>query len=327
MHLRLEAIPEAFPIAGRFVISRGAKTEAQVIRVTLLHGYNAGHGECVPYGRYGETIQSVLEQIEAVRPTIEAGCDRADLKSFLPAGAARNAIDCALWDLAAKISGTPAFQTAGTGRLNSVVTAYTLSLGTPEEMGSAARAASHRPLLKIKVGGAGDLERLAAVRAGAPYSAIIVDANEGWTDENIELNMERAAELGVVLIEQPLAADKDSILARIAHPVSICADESVHKADDLAALADRYDAVNIKLDKSGGLTEALEMQRIADGLGLDVMIGCMVGTSLAMAPALILAQTAKFVDLDGPLLLARDRVPGLRYDGSNVFPPLPELWG
>ena len=327
MHLQLEAIPEAFPIAGRFVISRGAKTEALVVRVSLSDGVNAGHGECVPYARYGETIQSVLEQIEAVKPRILAGCSRAELQSVMAAGAARNAIDCALWDLEAKSSGISLFkEAAGTGSLG-VVTAYTLSLGTPEEMGVAARAASHRPLLKIKVGGEGDLERLAAVRKGAPDAAIIVDANEGWNNGNIETNMAAAAALGVILIEQPLPAGRDDILSRIAHPVSICADESVHTAMDLASLADRYDAVNIKLDKAGGLTEALEMQRIADGLGLDVMIGCMVGTSLAMAPALMLAQTAKYVDLDGPLLLAKDRQPGLRYDGSIVYPPLPELWG
>ncbi len=327
MHLHLEAIPEAFPIAGRFVISRGAKTEAHVIRVTLRSGVNAGHGECVPYGRYGETIQSVLGQIELIKAQIEAGCSRAELQSAMPAGAARNAIDCALWDLEAKISGIPAFAAIGAGNLADVVTAYTLSLGTPDEMGAAARAASYRPLLKIKVGGDRDIDRLAAVRLGAPNSAIIVDANEGWTNENIVSNMAAAAALGVVLIEQPLPVGQDGILSRIAHPVSICADESVHETSDLAALADRYDAVNIKLDKSGGLTEALEMQRTANRLGLDVMIGCMVGTSLAMAPALMLARTAKYVDLDGPLLLAKDRQPGLRYEGSTVFPPLPELWG
>lgn len=327
MHLRLEAIPEAFPIAGRFVISRGSKTEAHVIRVVLRKGIHSGQGECVPYGRYGETIQSVLDQIEAARQFIESGGDLAGLQYAMSPGAARNAIDCALWDLTAKSTGVPAFQTAEIPTPHNVVTAYTLSLGTPEEMGTAARAAAHRPLLKIKVGGEGDLERLAAVRKGAPDSAIIVDANEGWTDSNIETNMAAAAALGVVLIEQPLPAGKDEILSRIERPVAICADESVHQSKDLAALANRYDAVNIKLDKSGGLTEALEMQRVANGLGLEVMIGCMVGTSLAMAPALILAQTAKYVDLDGPLLLAKDREPGLRYDGSIVFPPQPELWG
>jgi L-alanine-DL-glutamate epimerase-like enolase superfamily enzyme len=327
MHLHLEAIPEAFPIAGRFVISRGSKTEAHVIRVVLGNGIHSGQGECVPYGRYGETIQSVLDQIEAARQFIESGCDLSALQSAMPPGAARNAVDCALWDLKAKSTGVPAFQTAKISSPHSAVTAYTLSLGTPEEMGAAARAAAHRPLLKIKVGGEGDLERLEAVRKGAPNSAIIVDANEGWTDANVEQNMAAAAALGVVLIEQPLPAGRDDILSRIDHPVSICADESVHQSADLAALADRYDAVNIKLDKSGGLTEALEMQRVANRLGLDVMIGCMVGTSLAMAPALVLAQTAKFVDLDGPLLLAKDREPGLRYEGSNVFPPQPDLWG
>ncbi len=327
MHLQLEAIPEAFPIAGRFVISRGAKTEAQVIRVVLRKGGYLGQGECVPYGRYGETIESVLRQIEAAKHLVEHGLSRAELQSAMPAGAGRNAIDCALWDLEAKISGIPAFTAAKAAHPKSVVTAYTLSLGTPGEMGAAARAASRRPLLKIKVGGDGDLERLAAVRAGAPDSAIIVDANEGWNERNIETNMAAAAALGVVLIEQPLPAGKDEILSRIAHPVSVCADESVHQSKDLALLADRYDAVNIKLDKAGGLTEALEMQHCANALGLDVMVGCMVGTSLAMAPALILAQTAKFVDLDGPLLLARDREPGLHFERSTVFAPQPELWG
>lgn len=327
MLLRLEAIPETFPIAGRFVISRGAKTEAAVVRVILRADGQSGHGECVPYGRYGETIDSVLRQIEDMRALVEGGGGREALRKAMPAGAARNAIDCALWDLEAKLSGTPAFTAAGILTPQPVVTAYTLSLGTPAEMGAAAQAASHRPLLKIKVGGEGDLERLAAVREGAPSAAIIVDANEGWTEQNLEANMAAAAALGVTLIEQPLPAGQDALLAHVAHPVTICADESVHQLKDLAALADRYDAINIKLDKSGGLTEALDMQKKAEELGLAVMAGCMVGTSLAMAPALILAQSARYVDLDGPLLLARDRDPGLSYEGSTVYPPLPALWG
>ena len=327
MQIKLEAIPEAFPIEGRFVISRGAKTEAHVIRIVLTWGEHIGQGECVPYGRYGETVETVLAQIAQVKALIESGTSREALRSAMPAGAARNAIDCALWDLEAKRSGIPAFVSAGIIDPMPVLTAYTLSMGTPEEMGAAAQVASGRPLLKIKVGGEGDLQRLAAVRAGAPNTRIIVDANEGWNDDNVEANLKACAKLGVVLVEQPLPANKDSLLASINHPVQICADESVHQSADLAALAGRYDAVNIKLDKAGGLTEALEMNRIARANGLGVMIGCMVGTSLAMAPALVLAQSADFVDLDGPLLLARDRSPGLTYEGSLVYPPTGSLWG
>lgn len=327
MQISLEAIPEAFPIAGRFVISRGAKTQAQVVRAILACNGHLGQGECVPYARYGETIESVMAQIEQFRGLIEAGADRAAIRVAMPAGAARNAIDCALWDLEAKLTGTSAFERAGIGKLLPVETAFTLSLGTPEEMGAAARQASSRPVLKIKVGGDGDTERLAAVREGAPDSRIIVDANEGWTHETIEANFAACSKYGVSLIEQPLPAGKDTLLASIDHPVPVCADESVHTAKDLAQLADRYDAVNIKLDKAGGLTEALEMNRVARSLGLKVMIGCMVGTSLGMAPALAIAQTADFVDLDGPLLLAQDREPGLTYIGSQIMPPSPALWG
>lgn len=327
MQIRLEAIPEAFPIAGRFVISRGAKTEAHVIRVILTDAIHTGHGECVPYGRYGETIESVLAEIGHYKDIISNGADRLAVNQAMPAGAARNAVDCALWDLEAKRTGISAFKTAGFAPLRPVVTAYTLSLGTPDEMGAAARAASARPVLKIKVGGDGDIERLAAVRGGAPDARIIVDANEGWTDSTIEANLAACHAYGVALVEQPLPAGKDAILDTIEHPVPVCADESVHTSKDLAALADRYDAVNIKLDKAGGLTEALEMNRIARSLGLKVMIGCMVGTSLGMAPALAIAQTADFIDLDGPLLLARDRMPGLTYNGSEIMPPSPDLWG
>lgn len=327
MQMRLEAIPEAFPIAGRFVISRGAKTEAHVIRVTVTQGAHAGQGECVPYGRYGETIESVLAEINRHRVLVESGIGRLAVNEQMPAGAARNAIDCALWDLEAKRTGTSAFESAGAAPMKPVMTAYTLSLGTPDEMGAAARAASGRPMLKIKVGGVGDIDRLAAVRSGAPDALIIVDANEGWNDRTIEANLQACKKFGVALVEQPLPAGKDAILSAIKHPVPVCADESVHTSNDLAALADRYDAVNIKLDKAGGLTEALEMSRVARSIGLKVMIGCMVGTSLGMAPALAIAQTADFIDLDGPLLLARDRTPGLIYEGSLILPPPAVLWG
>ena len=327
MNIKLQAIVESFPIAGKFVISRGSKTEANVVRVVLEDGHHAGTGECVPYARYGESVESVLSQIEAARSSIESGLTIESLQIQMPAGAARNAIDCALWDLAAKRSGIAAFISAGYPHLKPVTTAYTLSLGTPDEMAAAAKASAHRPLLKIKVGGADDMERLRAVAMSAPNSRIIVDANEGWSEQNVEENLHLAASLGVVLIEQPLPAGQDSILSKIAHPVAICADESVHQSADLASLADRYDAVNIKLDKSGGLTEAIKMHRLARQTGMKIMVGCMVGTSLAMAPALILAQDADFVDLDGPLLLARDREPGLIYNGSIVSPPTTALWG
>jgi L-Ala-D/L-Glu epimerase len=245
----------------------------------------------------------------------------------MPAGAARNAVDCALWDLEAKRTGASAFKGAGVALMKPVVTAFTLSLGTPDEMGAAARAANARPVLKIKVGGEGDIERLAAVRAGAPDARIIVDANEGWNDDTVAANLQACKKFGVALVEQPLPANNDAILSSIDHPVPVCADESVHTSKDLAALADRYDAVNIKLDKAGGLTEALEMNRVARSIGLKVMIGCMVGTSLGMAPALAIAQSADFIDLDGPLLLARDRMPGLTYEGSLILPPPTGLWG
>jgi len=318
---------ESFPIAGTFTISRGSKTEAGVVTCTIRQGDNAGRGECVPYRRYGETMEGVVAAIEAMRPDIERGMDRAGLLQAMPAGAARNAIDCALWDLEAKASGI-----AVSGRLGLVPapleTAYTLSLGTPEAMAAQARENAARPLLKVKIGGGdGDIERVRAVRQAAPASRLILDANEGWTPDTIVANLAAAAELGVALVEQPLPAGKDGLLGGIAHPVPICADESVHEAKDLAALAGLYDAVNIKLDKAGGLTEALRLRDEARRRGFAVMVGCMVGTSLAMAPAVLLAQGAEYVDLDGPLLLARDREPALAYEGSIVSPPQRALWG
>jgi L-Ala-D/L-Glu epimerase len=327
MTFAVEIFEEEFPIAGSFVISRGAKTSAAVVRVVLSNGPYRGHGECVPYARYGESIQSVVAQIELARPALVQGLTRSALMRVMPAGAARNAVDCALWDLEAKQLKTTAFQMAGVETNGPVTTAFTLSMGTPQSMSAAARAAAHRPLLKIKVGGAGDMERLRAVREAAPNSKIIVDANEGWTSANVAENLDLCLQLGVTMVEQPLPADQDAILAAIDHPVLIFADESVHQSTDLAMLKGRYDGVNIKLDKAGGLTEALKMHEIAKGIALQTMIGCMVGSSLAMAPALILAQTADFVDLDGPLLLARDREPGLHYEGSLVYPPDRTLWG
>ncbi|MEO5322693.1 dipeptide epimerase [Mesorhizobium sp. CC13] len=323
----LSVAAESFPIAGTFTISRGSKTEADVITCTIAESGRLGRGECVPYKRYGETMESVRAAIELARRAIEAGASRADLLELMPAGAARNAVDCALWDLEAKTSGIPAAAKLGPAEPRSLETAYTLSLAEPEAMAAQARANAARPLLKVKIGGDNDIARIRAVTQAAPNSRIILDANEGWTEANVAGNLALAAELGIALIEQPLPAGADEILARIPHPVPICADESVHVAADLDALRDRYDAINIKLDKAGGLTAALELRDRARALGFQLMVGCMVGTSLAMAPAVLLAQDAEFVDLDGPLLLARDRQPGLAYEGSVVAPPSPELWG
>ncbi|MER8636947.1 N-acetyl-D-Glu racemase DgcA [Mesorhizobium sp. M1365] len=318
---------ERFPIAGTFTISRGSKTEAEVISCAITENGRTGRGECVTYKRYGETMEGVRDAIEAMRSEIARGISRIALLDAMPAGAARSAIDCALWDLEAKISGTPVAHTIRTVPLRPLETAYTLSLAEPEAMAAQARANAQRPLLKVKIGGDNDIARIRAVTAAAPDSRIILDANEGWNDDNIVANLAFAAEHGIVLIEQPLPAGHDGILRHIAHPVPICADESVHEAKDLEALVGLYDAVNIKLDKSGGLTAALVLRDRARELALGVMVGCMVGTSLAMAPAVLLAQDADFVDLDGPLLLASDRVPGLVYQGSLVSPPERALWG
>jgi L-alanine-DL-glutamate epimerase-like enolase superfamily enzyme len=318
---------ERFPLARAFTISRGSKTEAEVIVCTIRQGNSAGRGECVPYARYGETVASVRSAIEAIGDKITAGIDRQALLRAMPAGAARNAVDCALWDLEAKLSGRPACEAADESPMRPLTTAVTISLGRPEEMAAEARTRADRPLLKVKLGAEMVAERLGAVAEAAPGARLIVDANEGWSEANIEENLAAAAHYGAVLIEQPLPAGKDTILRDIARPVPICADESVHLANDLTKLKGLYDAVNIKLDKTGGLTAAMEMRKQARALGFGIMVGCMVGTSLGMAPALVVAQDADFVDLDGPLLLAADRSPGLVYDGSIVLPPAPALWG
>ena len=318
---------ELFPIAGSFTISRGSKTEASVVTCAIGDNGLIGRGECVPYARYGETIESVFATIEAARSRIEAGAGRDEIAALMPAGAARNAVDCALWDLEAKAGGTTVVEHLCPGGAVPLVTAYTLSMGTPEEMAAQAAANAARPLLKVKVGREGDRDRIAAVASSAPRSRIILDANEGWSEDRLEDMLHFCAGHGVVLVEQPVPAGRDSVLASIKRPVPVCADESLHTSADLEALRARYDAVNIKLDKTGGLTEALAVRDRARALGFQIMVGCMVGTSLAMAPAVLLAQGADFVDLDGPLLLARDRLPGLRYEGSLVSPPSPELWG
>ncbi len=327
MSRRLTVAVERYPIAGAFTIARGSRTEAVVVVATIEDGPHCGRGECVPYARYGETVQSVQDLILTQAEAIAHGASRDAIQSAMPAGAARNAVDCALWDLDAKRAGTPVWQLAGLDAPLPATTAYTLSLGEPDAMEAAARQAAQRPLLKVKLGGEGDPERIAAVRRGAPDARLIVDANEAWRAETLDANLEACAKAGVALIEQPLPAGEDAALADIARTIPICADESLHDRASLAHLRGLYDAINIKLDKTGGLTEAILLARAARAHGLTLMVGCMVGTSLAMAPAMLLAGQAAFVDLDGPLLLARDREHPLRYEGSRVAPPEPALWG
>jgi L-Ala-D/L-Glu epimerase len=318
---------ERWPIAGSFTISRGAKTQAVTVVAQVSRGGQTGRGECVPYPRYGETPEAALAALAAMREPVSGGLDRKALQAAMPPGAARNALDCALLDLEAKASGKRVWALLGRPAPVPCITAYTISLGSPEAMAAATAAAAHRPLLKIKLGGNGDGERISAVRKAAPDSELIVDANEAWTSDNLEQNLSACADAGVTLVEQPLAAGNDAELRRIRRPLLVCADESVHDRTSLAGLRDRYDAVNIKLDKTGGVTEALALADAAQALGFQIMIGCMVATSLAMAPAMLLAPQARFVDLDGPLLLAADRDGGLRYDGSLVYPPEAALWG
>ena len=318
---------ERWPIAGAFAISRGRKTEAVVVVAELNDGIHRGRGESVPYARYGETPDGVAATIEAMRPALQQGLDREALQKVLGPGAARNALDCAYWDVNARRSGRRAYELAGLGAPKPLTTAYTISLGSPSEMAAAAERAAWRPLLKIKLGGGDDRERIAAVRRAAPRAELIVDANEGWNADNVAENLAACADAGVTLIEQPLPEGADEALARGPRPIPVCADESVHDRASLDRLAGKYDAVNIKLDKAGGLTEALALAAEAERRGFAIMVGCMVATSLAMAPALLVAQRARFVDLDGPLLLAEDRVDGLRYDGSLVYPSEPALWG
>jgi L-Ala-D/L-Glu epimerase len=319
---------ERWPIAGAFAISRGSKTEAVVVVAELSDGTHRGRGESVPYARYGETPDGIVATIETMRPALRQGLDRAALQHALPPGAARNALDCAYWDVNARQTNRRAFELAGIGRPEPLVTAYTISLAPAAEMAAAAERAAWRPLLKVKLGGGDDDGmRIAAVRRAAPRADIVVDANEGWNADNFERHLAACADAGVTLIEQPLPEGRDDALARIKRPIPVCADESVHDRASLDALAGKYDAVNIKLDKAGGLTEALALAAEAERRGFSIMVGCMVATSLAMAPAMLAAQRARLVDLDGPLLLAKDRPDGLRYEGSLIYPPEPALWG
>ncbi len=316
-------VAEAFPLAEVFTISRGSRTEAKVVTVSVSRDGQFGRGECVPYARYGESMGSVIAQIEGLPPRIT----RVELQTALPAGAARNAVDCALWDWEAKIAGKRVWELAGLPSPGPMLTAFTLSLESAEKMERQAAKHKARPLLKIKLGGEGDMARLEAVRRGAPSTRIIVDANEGWTPEIYTELAPALIRLGVEVVEQPLPAGADEMLAEIARPLPVCADESCHDTASLPSLKGKYDMANIKLDKTGGLTEALKLKDAALREGYSLMVGCMVGTSLAMAPATLIAQDAKIVDLDGPLLLARDRTAPLRYDERGVYPPTPELWG
>jgi L-alanine-DL-glutamate epimerase-like enolase superfamily enzyme len=321
--ITVRAAIETWPLAEAFVISRGAKTEARVVVAHVHDGVHGGRGECVPYARYDETVEGIATAI-AGSPIPSS---RFTLHAEMPPGAARNAVDCALWDLEAKRSGRSAASLAGLPPLTPVLTCYTLSLGTPQAMAAKAASVPRLPLLKLKLGGAGDRERIAAVRQARPDARLVADANEAWQPDMLAPFLAAAAAARVELIEQPLPAGADAALAGVPHPVAICADESVHTSGDLAALCDRYDAVNIKLDKAGGLTEALAMAAAARQRGLRIMAGSMVGTSLAAAPALLLAQMADWADLDGPLLLARDREHGLAIVGGMIAPPHPALWG
>jgi L-alanine-DL-glutamate epimerase-like enolase superfamily enzyme len=326
--MQIKVMAEAFRLEQAFVISRGSRTEAQVLTVTLQADGLQGRGECVPYGRYGETSEKVTSQIDAQRARLEGDPVLPEaLQDLMPPGAARNAVDCALADLAAKTAGRRVWEMRGLAMPGPVVTAFTLSLDTPAAMEAQARVHAARPLLKIKLGTPDDMPRLEAVRRGAPGARIIVDANEGWTAEVYADLAPHLIRLGVELVEQPLPAGADGMLAEMARPVPVCADESCHDRASLASLKGKYDVVNIKLDKTGGLTEALALRDAARAAGFGVMVGCMVGTSLAMAPAVLVAQGADYVDLDGPLLLAKDRDHALRYTAAGVHPPEAALWG
>ena len=319
---------ERWPLQRAFTISRGSKTEVVVVVAELERDGHRGRGEAVPYLRYGETPEGVAVAIEAMGAALHGGLDRIELQTAMASGAARNALDCAFWDLAAKQAGRTAHELAAQPAPKSLVTAYTVSLGTPETMADAAASAAGRPLLKVKLGGGrDDAERIAAVRRAAPKAELIVDANEGWSEGDLERNLAACAQAGVTLIEQPLAEGRDAALAQMRRPIPVCADESVHDRASLDAIGGKYDAINVKLDKAGGLTEALALAAEAERRGFGIMVGCMVATSLAMAPAMLVAQQARVVDLDGPLLLAADRPHGLRYEGSIVHPAEPMLWG
>lgn len=326
--IKLDVSEDVFALKDVFTISRGSRTHARVVTVKLNDEDLMGWGECVPYARYGETVDGVIAEIRHLADEIASGAlDRKSLQERLPAGAARNALDCAFWDLEAKRAGRPVHELAGLAAPTALETAYTLSLAEPATMRRKAEENAGRPLLKLKLGGENDIARLEAVRAGAPQATIIVDANEGWTAELYSEIAPYLLQLGVAMVEQPLPVGQDAMLGEIDRPLPVCADESCHDRTSLAGLKGRYDMVNIKLDKTGGLTEALALREDALAAGFSLMVGCMVGSSLAMAPALIAAQGAAIIDLDGPLLLAEDRQNPMHYEGSMVWPASPALWG
>ena len=325
---RLAARIERWPVAGAFVISRGAKTEVDVVVATLADGEWRGRGESTAIYYHGETAESVRDQILSMAGPIAEGATRADLLSLMPRGAARNALDAALWDLDVKRCGIPVWRLAGLEEPRPVITAFTISLGEPGKMEADARAvAGKHPLLKLKLAGEGDIERVAAVRRGAPGARLIVDANEAWTGRDVAAEAAALVPLGVELIEQPVKAGEDQLLDGVESPIPLCADESCQDRSDLARCFGRYQAVNVKLDKAGGLTEALMLCREARAGGLKLMVGCMLSTSLGVAPAFLAAQGAEWVDLDGPLLLARDRPDGFRFDNGKMLNAAPTLWG
>ena len=319
--MKINISTQTFPIAGTFTISRGSKTSAEVILVELSEGEFVGRGEAVPYARYNETVSQCLSALQTNADVISRG-EAVSLPK-----AAHNALDCAMWDLAAKKSGIPAFAAAGLISLQPRTTAYTLSLDTPSAMAEAAHKAAHYPLLKLKLGKEGDEERLAKIREAVPHARLIVDANEGWNENTIAKMLKACVAVGVELVEQPLPQSQDDILHGMKRDILICADESAHDTKSLRELRAKYDAINIKLDKTGGLTEALRMSKAAKADGFKVMVGCMLATSLAMAPAFIVAQGADYVDLDGPLLLAKDRTPSITYLKGVMQPPPAALWG
>jgi L-alanine-DL-glutamate epimerase-like enolase superfamily enzyme len=324
--VRLAVAAETFPIAGKFTIARGAKTEAHVLVVTLEKDGFSGRGEAVPYARYGESMDGCVEALKALAPSIDDTLTLAQIQALLPAGAARNALDCAFWDLEAKRTGIAVVQRLKI-TLKPLTTAYTLSLDTPDAMAAQARINAHRPLLKLKIGAKDDLTRIGAVHRAAPNAALIVDANEGLRFDDFAHMAPDLKRLKVALVEQPLSVAEDEALEGFNSPVPLCADESLHTRAELTRCARLYGYVNIKLDKTGGLSEAMALKAEAEALGLGIMVGCMVATSLSMAPAMLVAQGATFVDLDGPLLLAHDREHGLKIDGSTLYPPSPQLWG
>lgn len=326
--MRFDVRAETFPIRGRFSISRGAKTVAEVVVTELTaHGF-VGRGECVPYARYGETVAGVMRDIANIAADLPELPDLKALEKHMPPGAARNGLDCALVDLHCQINGVPATQLLGLEPTeHEVVTAYTISLDTPPAMALAAETAKDYPLLKIKLGGTGDQDRLAAIRAAAPNARLIGDANEGWSGQELDEMLSTCAHYGVEMVEQPLPAGADQMLvAGRAEPL-LCADESVHDLSSLDAIVGHYDAINVKLDKTGGITDALDLIRAARERGLKVMVGCMLGTSLGVAPALSAAGLADWVDLDGPLLLAEDRIPGVVYERGRLIDRAEALWG